>query len=590
MSIARRLLAALVTCAAAACAGDPRERAAHPHPALRLSLDLGRALESGGATGYWFGLALAPDGRRLAVSAVHEGSRVLWLLDLTSGDGRELAGSSGAQLPFWSPDGRALGFFARGTMQALDLTTGRATVLAEAPSPQGAAWLSTGDILFAPEESGALWRRSPDGSVRPWSEMAAPDEYSHRFPQEVRLDGDVHILFFVAASRETRQGIWLAPLEKPADRTRLIGSAAGGIAIGDALLHASGEALMAQRIDPVRRGLVGRPLLVAPRAGHDERHTLHATAGADLLIVSPPRSTLRQLTWVDRQGRVLGTAGEPMDAWDVRSASRTVAVSRIEPQLGTLDVWIYPADRALPLRLSTSIEADRSPVFSPDASRLAWSSSRGRIVVRPSDAGSPEQTLYTFDVPVEVDAWTPDGRWLALSAVRPGTGRDVVLLRDDGAEVIEYVRTPFNEADAAPSPDGRWLAYVSDESGREEIYIDTFPRPGRRARLTLGGAAEPRWRRDGRELYFRRGSEVHVVRLDLQDGRPVPLSTARLFDAGAALRAYDASPDGQQFLLNLPAPGTTREPLQAIANIADLLRPLYESEAPRRRGADAARR
>jgi Tol biopolymer transport system component len=558
---------------------------------LRLSLDLGGALEPGGAAGYWFGLALAPDGRRLAVPAVGEGSRALWLLDLTSGDGRELVGTSGAQLPFWSPDGRTLGFFARGTMQALDLATGRATVLGEAPSPQGAAWLSTGDILFAPEESGALWRRSPDGRVQPWSELTAPDEHSHRFPQEVRLGRDVHVLFFVAASRGTRQGIWLAPLDRPADRTRLIGSAAAGLAIGDTLLHASGEALVAQRIDPSGRGLVGRPLLVVPRAGHDERHALHATAGADLLIVSPPRSTLRQLTWVDREGRVLGTAGEPMDAWDVRSASRTVAVSRIEPQLGTLDVWMYSADRALPLRLSTSIEADRSPAFAPDASRLAWSSGRGKIVVRPTDAGSPEKTLYTFDVPVEVEAWTRDGRWLALTAVRPDTGRDVVLLRDDGTEVIEYLRTPFDEADAAPSPDGRWLAYVSDESGREEIYVDTFPRPGRRVRLTLGGAADPRWRRDGRELYFRRSSELHVVRLGLQDGRPVPLSTARLFDAGAAVRAYDASPDGQQFLLNLPAPGTTREPLQAIANVADLLRPLYDREAERRRrGDDAARR
>jgi Tol biopolymer transport system component len=221
----------------------------------------------------------------------------------------------------------------------------------------------------------------------------------------------------------------------------------------------------------------------------------------------------------------------------------------VDRQLRTLDVFIRTAMQPAPLRLSLSTDLDESGVWSPDGLRIAWAGQRRKVMIRGAGAVLPEQTIATFDTPVQVWDWSRDGRSLLIGRKDAGSGDDLwIQPPTEGATAHPYAVAPFNQSFGVFSPDGRSIAYASDESGQFDIYIDSYPKPGTRARLTTTGGTEPRWGADGRELYFRRGSEIHALALD---GFAVR-STMKLFDAGAVIRAYDVSRDGR-FLLNLPA-------------------------------------
>jgi len=553
-----------------------RETPSPTTAALRLEFIPPAGLTLGGTSEYPFGLAIAPDGRRLTFPATRAGLTELWLHDLTTSETQTLPGTEGAVLPFWSPDGRSIGFFAAGELRVLALDDGRVRTLAPAPSPRGGVWHPGGDIIFAPDSaSGLVRRRSSDGAIETLTAIdAGTGETGHRFP--ALLDGGRRIVFYVRATQAARQGIWIAPLSAPASRTRLASSDSQAIAAGDAVVYASGGALVAERIDVAKGTLAGRPTPIALAVGQSPQNQLFAATGGDLLIFAAPGSSLRQLQWVDRQGAAAGTIGEPMEAWDVRIAPghSSIAVARVDPQLGTLDIWTYDGDRPLPRRISPAIDRDDSPVWSPDGDRVAWVGARRTVMMRGSLAELPEITLHKFDNPVHVTDWSADGRWLVVGESRPDTHDDLWLLPPDGvSDPQPYAQSTFNEIQGVVSPDGRWIAYASDESGRFEIYLDSFPTPGARGRLTLGGGVEPRWKKDGRELYFRRGSAIHAVTPVTSGAAPEAAASQRLFDAGEDIRSYDVTSDGQRFLLNVPAPDSSSPAMTAIVNVFELLPP-----------------
>jgi hypothetical protein len=474
--------------------------------------------------------------------------------------------------PFWSPDGTSLGFFAEGKLRTIRLADNVVADVADAPVPHGAAWHPSGDLIFAPAADGPLMRRAVDGAIHPFTALDTA-ESSHRFP---RILDHRHIVFFVRAEAPTRQGIWIAPVDSPAARKRLVNSEAEGLPLDSSLLYASGDALVAQRIDVESLTLDGRPTLLGSPVGRSERHQLFATVGADLLLFGLPLSAARELRWVDRTGARLGTVGEPMNATDVRldARGRSVVVARVDPQLRTFDIWVYEDERPVPRRLSPAIDADDAPVWSSDGRQVAWVTGRRTLTVRDSAAARPETTLRKFDNAIRVTDWSPDGRSLVVSESRSGTRGDIFIVPSSAAQnaaIRPYAQTPFNETFGTISPDGRWLAYASDESGRPDVYVDSFPSPGRRARLSVGGGTEPRWGADSRTLYFRRGSEVHVVRLETSNATAEALANTRLFSIEGDIRSFDVTSDGQRFLLNAPAPDAAERPLNAIVHVRSLL-------------------
>jgi Tol biopolymer transport system component len=549
-----------------------------PASPIYAAFAMAEGLTLGAGADQPFGIALAADGRHAIYPAAKQGVPQLWLHDLATNEIVPLTATDGAVQPFVAPDGKTIGFFAGGRLRTMRTDTREIADLAEAQTPRGGAFLPNGDVIFAATATSGLVRhRAIDRVVDTLTSVdTAAGETSHRFPVVVG-DGS-HVLFFVRAAAPTRQGLWIARVDQPAQRTRLIGSDGSAVFNDGWIVHARDGSLFAQSLT----GLAGtEPPTVGPQAvllgapaGHSPHDQVLAAAAADVVIFGPARSSLRELRWVNRQGVPTGTVGALVDAWDLRIApdGGRIAVTQADPQLATLDIWAYDGDRPLPRRISPGIDADELMAWSPDGTRLAWVSGRRSVVVRGAMAELREDTLRKFEGPVRVSDWTADMRTIVITQSHPGTREDIWLLpAADGAEPRVYAARPFNELQGVVSPDGQWMAYASDESGQFEIYVDSFPTPGRRGKLTSGGGMEPRWSGNGSEVFFRRGPEIHAVAVDLSATQPEGIASVKLFETGGDIRAYDVTRDGQRFLVNVPAPEEAPRSISMVINWKSLL-------------------
>ena len=527
-----------------------RERPPEPPPRpwpLRASWTPPDGTTAGSGGEYVFGLALATDGRTLVYPALHAGAASLVRQDLRDGSTQPLPGTDGAAAPFWSPDGSRIGFFSQAHLNLVDVATGRVSMLADAPSGRGGTVNQAGDVIFAAAGSSGLMRRSAAGTLTPFTTLG-PLETAHQWPSF--LPDGKHLIFQVVSADRARNGIWMTTLNAPGERARLIDTDAQALIVDSQVLYLADRSLMAQPLNAATYRTEGRPSLVSSPVGRGPLGQILATASRDVLIAGEATSALRELQWRDRNGKSAGPASEPVDAWDLRIApdGRRVAVTEVDRQIRTLDVFIRTASQPAAQRLSLSTDADDSGVWSPDGLRIAWAGQRRKVMIRGAGAVLPEQTIAVFEEPVQVWDWSRDGRSLIISRRNQTTGDDLWIQPPrEGEAPIPYAKAPFNQVFGVLSPDGTRLAYASDESGQFDVYVDSFPKPGSRVRVTTAGGTEPRWSADGRELFFRRGSEIHAVALERFEVR----STTRLFDAGAPIRAYDVSRDGR-FLINVP--------------------------------------
>ena len=533
-----------------------------PAQPLRSTWSAPGGVVPGAGAEYSFGLSLAADGRQLVYPAAKAGVVSLWLHDLSSGATRELPGTGGAAMPFWSADLTRIGFFAGGKLRAIDLANGTTSDLADASAGRGAAWNPAGDVIFAPSPSGPLMRRDAAGAITNFTKLES-GETSHTWPSFLP-DGQ-HFIFLVNGSQSSRSGIWIASIDDPASRKRLIDADAQAIVAGGALLYLRDVALVAQAIDPKSYELTGGAEAVGLNAGRGPIGQLFATASNEVLIYGAPGTTLRELRWLKRDGTSAGSTSEPIDAWDVRIApdGRRIVVTEIDRQLRTLDVFIRTGAQPSPTRLSLSTDVDESGVWSPDGLRIAWAGQRRKVMLRGAGAVLPEQTIATFDSAVQVWDWSRDGRSLLIGRRSNDTGDDLWIQPPvEGSAAQPYAIAPFDQAYGAFSPDGRSIAYASNESGQFDVYVDSFPKPGARVRVTTAGGTEPRWSNDGRELFFRRGSVMHAVRFS--EGREIE-SITPLFDLNTTIRSYDVSRDGR-FLVNVAAVSQAAVPPTIVTN------------------------
>ena len=278
-----------------------------------------------------------------------------------------------------------------------------------------------------------------------------------------------------------------------------------------------------------------------------------------------PGTTLRELRWLKRDGTSAGSTSEPIDAWDLRIApdGKRIVVTEIDRQLRTLDVFIRTGSQPAPARLSLSTDVDESGVWSPDGLRIAWAGQRRKVMLRGAGAVLPEQTIATFDTAVQVWDWSRDGRSLLIGRKSNDTGDDLwIQPPTEDATAQAYTAAPFDQVYGAFAPDGRSIAYASNESGQFDIYVDAYPKSGTRVRVTTAGGTEPRWSNDGRELFFRRGSAIHSVRF-VNDHEVE--SITQLFDLGTAIRSFDVARDGR-FLVNVAAMSQPATPPAIVTN------------------------
>ena len=537
-----------------------------------------------------FSFALSPDGRLLTFVANGEKGAQLWVRSLDQVAARPLAGTDGASYPFWAPDSRTIGFFADGQLKRVDFAGAALQVLASAPYPRGGAWNAEGVIVFAPSIADPLMRVAATGGPATPVTRLETGQGSHRWPQF--LPDGRRFLFLMATGQSGTQGIYVASLDRGEPRRVLPADTAGAFAAPGYLLLASQGMVNAYAFDPGPATVSGEPTPIAQPVGMDDGafHSAFTVSSAGILAHRAGASR-RQLVWFDRSGKRLGAIGQPDDAAlanpSLAPDGRRVAVAR-ETQ-GNFDVWLLDARRGVSTRFTFDAAVENAAVWSPDGSRIVFRSSRRGVFdlfEKRADGTTDEQPLLVTPQSKSPLDWSRDGRFLLYGTNDLKTGSDLWALPMTGdRRPFAVVQSVFDEIEGQFSPDGRWLAYASNESGRYQIYVRAFPEPGGKLQISVAGGVQPRWRPDGRELFFVDADgqltavPIHLAadKRTLEAGAPQALFATRLATGGniaaagaQALAQYLAMPDGR-FLMNIAAEAVT-SPITIVLNWQEAIR------------------
>ena len=548
-----------------------RSRAAAIDGVVRLSIDAPETVALFGSMP-----AVSPNGRLVAFTATTvEGKTLLWVRPLDSLAARSLPGTDGAAFPFWSPDNRSLGFAAGGKLKKIDVSGGFPETLCDVGGdPRGATWNRDGVIVFS-TGVGPLSRVSAAGGspTRATALDQTRRENSHRWPQF--LPDGRHFLFTVRSERPEYHGIYVASLDSN-ERKRLVSalSNAAYAPPGLLLFFRDGD-LLAQKFDVARLEVEGEPTQIVQQVQYllGSANAAFSISETGLLAyMSANDRPTRQLIWADRGGRQLATGGQGGYPAISPDGGR-IALDRIDPQTGTADIWLIDASRGVDTPLTRHPAYDQNPVWSPDGTRIVFDSSRegpAKLYEKPVSSGVAEERLLdstTFNRPMD---WTSDGRFIVYMNRDPRTNMDLWALPLFGdRKPFPIARSEFAESQGHVSPDGRWIAYSSDESGRSEIYVQAFPAGGRTWRISSGGGSAPRWRRNGTELFYiasdRKLMSAPVAAAGVPEfGAPIVLFDAKFSDTLRDGNPYDVSPDGQRFLL--PAGTDAPPPITVVLN------------------------
>lgn len=526
------------------------------------------------------GLALSPDGRTLAfVAADASGERQLWIRALDAARAQPVAGTNGATDVFWSPSGAEVAFFAGNQLKRVAVSGGAASVICDAGVGAGGSWNRDGVIVFQPHQQGPVMRvNASGGRAEPATTLDAGAGETHHLHPSFLPDGR-HFVFYVASKQ---RGLYVGELGTN-QRTFLFdpdpslppGAAAtpGVYASTGHLLYVRDRVLMARAFDAASRTVTGEPIKLADTVDYNPPGEA-AFAVSDSVLVYRPRQHLPigSLAWVDRSGKTLTTITTPASAFRqiaLRPDGRLAVVDRRDAQ-GLSSVWTIDLQSGS----STRIPADYwsgQPIWSPDGSILAYSiasDSPPNIVVRASHGTAAEKRITTSSNIHYAFAITPDGKTIVFRGFSSDTGWDLFTVATSGdSSPQRLLQTPANESDGSLSPDGRLIAYTSDESGRTEIYVSRFPEMSGRVAVSSGGGSRPQWRRDGREIYFV-GTNNRMMSASISPTSSSAMVGAAgvLFQTALYTGLYAASPDGQRFLIAFPAPSTDIVPLEIRLN------------------------
>jgi eukaryotic-like serine/threonine-protein kinase len=507
-------------------------------------------------------LAMSPDGRQVVFVASADGRSQLWVRTLDSLAARPLAGTDDATFPFWSPDSRSVAFSANAQLKRVDVERGTVRLVASGGA-LGGTWNRDGTILFERHAGGGLFRVSAEGGDVQAATKITPQASGHQYPQF--LPDHRHFLFYAIG---TEPGIYLGLLGAPDQWERILDADAATYASSGHLLFVRGGTLFAQSFDPTRLELAGTPVIIAEQiVGGGGTAGLSASAAGHIAYRTGPSRVQHQFVWFDRSGAALQTvAGSDFGNGFNASLShdgRRLAMDR--RSTGTADIWLLDVIRGIPERFTFHPAFDLGPVWSPDDRLIAFSSDRRAprqwtLYMKPANGIGDEEQLLAAGAVAGPNDWSPDGQIILYAQGISAGKRDIWALPLDGQrKPYPVVATPFNETNAQFSPDGKWIAYQSNESGSVEIYVQPFP-AGRKVRISNGGGVQVRWRQDGTELFYLTPDNRLVavpIRFDAEAksvdvGRPEPLFETQLagtpqHDGG---RHYMVAPDGQRFLMD----------------------------------------
>jgi dipeptidyl aminopeptidase/acylaminoacyl peptidase len=507
--------------------------------------------------------AISPAGDAIAFVATSNGTAQLWQRRVDAEQATVLAGTEGARHPAWSPDGQRLAFVAGRRLKQLTLASGALQEIGDAADDRGVAWLDDGTLVFGTTAAGTLTLYR-DGRQTAATALA-PGDTAHVWPSPCP-GGFVYIAVRSDGRRVIRRRV------NNASQDLSVTDGDARVA-GSVLLHVRGGALLAQRLGDDGTP-AGRATALVTAAGTVDGRALVA-ASARLLLVSPPAARARELVWIDADGTRGSTASDHGDYWQVRVApdDRSAAVTLLEPQLRTLDVYTVPLQPgSVTMGVTLALAADSDPVWSPEGASILFRSLQGgapRFYSRLAGRqGVPIEPVPATDPSTVPSDWRADAGVLAHAATARGDTDLFVLDRAAGTSRA-VVTSRFNESDGHWSPDGRSLAYVSDEFGQPDVFVQPWPSGGR-VRVSSAGGSRPRWGRDSRSLFFLRGSELVRVALTLD---PLSVSAPAVVAPARGLRDFDAAHRSDRLLAILPAQTPPSIEIRALVDWQSALGP-----------------
>jgi Tol biopolymer transport system component len=536
-------------------------------------------------------LRLSPDGRQMAfTTTTPHGAALLWVRPADSLTPIALSGTEGAAFPFWSPDGRSIGFFASGRLKTINVGSGSSRILCEAPGGRGGTWNASGTIVFSPSRESALVQVSASGGTP--TEVTALDpagERGHLWPQF--LPDGRHFLYLADSARPDFHNLFVGSLDSM-ERTRIFTLASDAEYTRDGyLVFIRDRALLAQPFNARRLELSGDPITLAPQVvqqwAMDHKGDFSVSDQGTLVYRSMSASETR-LVWRDRDGREAPVINTPADYYEptLSPNQRHAAVDVFDPRQSrpqgygtvavTSDIWILDATSGTTSQFTFDPAADFAPLWSPDGTRIVFSSNRRGVLdlyQKRVDGAGTEEPLFESPISKHAQAWSPDGRFVLFGTYDARTREDVWMLPLDGERTpVELLHTEFNEEQASISPDGRWLAYTSDEPGTPEVYVQSFP-PGRgKWRISTGGGGDARWRPDGQELFYIADDRLLMavpvkIGMTFEHGQAAPLfDTGMTPRWGEARNHYDVSRDGLRFLAMVPVADDRSAPFTIVVN------------------------
>ncbi len=584
----------------------PLRRSAAPAPPLRLSVGLGAdvSLAAEVSTGAGSAAILSPDGGLLAfVARKKEGGRPqLFLRRLDRLHAAPLPGTDGARSPFFSPDGQWIAFFAEGKLKRVAVSGGAAVALADAPNDRGGTWSEDGTILFVPISGpGVSLSRVPAGGG-PTEVLTRPDlaagEVTHRWPQA--LPGGKAVLFTANHTLGTYDDASIVVQTLPSGPRKVVatGGYHGRYLSSGHLVYMHEGTLFAVPFDLARLEALGaavpviEELVGAPRTAAAQ----FAVSSRGSLVYLPGRGFEGKLTvhWLDRSGKLTPLLAVPGQYSNLQFSPDGTKLAMEVYESNRVDIWVYEWGQDTMSRLTFDVIDSSNPVWAPDGRNLAFGSSGGtqlgHIYWQRADGTGTPQTLTESKNVQTAASWHPSGRYIAFEDLSAQTGYDVMILpvERDAASGLKpgqptpFLKSPSHEWQAAFSPDGRWLAYSSNESGNVEVYVRPFPGPGGKWQISTGGGFWPTWSPNGREVFFETPDQTLMVVSYREQGGSFLADRPRLWcetriPTQQGLRGFDLHPDGRRLAVfqDVAEPGDAkRDQVVLFQNFFDELRRL----------------
>ena len=506
-------------------------------------------------------MALSPDGTQIAFVANRDGAPVLWVRSLDAIENRVLSGTEGASFPFWSPDGRTIGFFADDKLKRIDVAGGVPLVITDAPNARGGAWNADGVILFTPGVNAPIMRVSTRGgpveNVTQLNTGSGPD---HRWPQF--LPDGKRFLFSSTLGTPDTNGVYLASLDKTPPVRLVPSDGSGRFAAPDKLLTINQGALQAYTFDPDSGVVQGEPAVIAQGFSTSSSNAVFGSSDTGVLAYRVGAAQRRQLVWVNRQGAVQRAIGEPgtdFIASPELSADEQSVVVFLQ-RTGDNDIWVIELARNLARRITDGPPADAHPTWDPDGRHVVFNTRRfgGGPARQPLNGGKAESLFPKGESGLAL-SWTRDRKFVLLRRVGEKTGADLVAVATAGEpREIVVAQTASDETEGQFSPDGNWVAFVSNDSGRPEVFVQPFPDGQARTQASNAGGTQVRWSADGNEIFYvAPDGKMMAVSIAFggvapQPKLPVPLFQTRLATGINVLGLkpqYAVARDGR-FLLN----------------------------------------